>query len=85
MVIYIQYKFHELPSIGYIVLSDDEKMVRLRNQKDGQKMDGQTDNAKPIVLRFGWGQLCKFTGKITHRCVTKVYAHEGIIYLHHFD
>ena len=34
MVIYIQYKFHEIPSIGYKVMAEDgKKYKKLGNQK----------------------------------------------------
>ena len=47
MVIYIQYKFHEIPSIaiGYLVMAEDEKT-------DGQKhqTEGRTDKTKPLNI-----------------------------------
>ena len=39
MVIYIQ--FHELPSIGYLVMAEDGKIDRWRNRKD-TRTEGQT-------------------------------------------
>ena len=36
MVIYIQYKFHELPSIGYLVMAEGGKT---------EKLEGWTYNA----------------------------------------
>ena len=36
IVIYIQYKFHEIPSIGYLVMAENGKL------------EGRKDNAKPI-------------------------------------
>ena len=29
MVIYIQYKFHEIKSIGYLVLAEDGKIIEI--------------------------------------------------------
>ena len=33
MVIYIQHKFHEIPSIGYLVMAEDKTNVKLRESK----------------------------------------------------
>ena len=41
MVVYIQYKFHELQSIGYLVIAEGRKA-------EGET--GRTDNAIPITL-----------------------------------
>ena len=47
MVIYIQYKLHEIPSIGYIVMAEVRKT-------DG-KTDGWMDKAEPISLHLRTG------------------------------
>ena len=33
MVIYIQYKFHEIPSIGLLVMTEDRKTLRFKQSK----------------------------------------------------
>ena len=33
MVIYIQYKFHEILSIGYLVMAEDGKSLKFRDSK----------------------------------------------------
>ena len=38
MAIYIPYKFHEIPSIGYLVMDEDGKSEK---QKDGWTMPNQ--------------------------------------------
>ena len=40
MIIYIQYKFNEIPSNDYLVMAEDGKT--------GGRMEGWTNNAKPI-------------------------------------
>ena len=35
MVVYIQCKFHELPSIGYLVMAEDRKMDRWMEKPEG--------------------------------------------------
>ena len=52
MVIYIQYTFHELPPIGYLVIAEDEKRDGGRHWKDGRK-EGRTDNSKPRLIDYG--------------------------------
>ena len=47
IVIYIQYKFHEIPFIGYLDMAEDGNTEIWK--------DGQTDNAKPISLPLQWG------------------------------
>ena len=37
MVIYILYKLHELPSIGYLVMDEDEKTDGRRNRTNEQR------------------------------------------------
>ena len=51
MVLFIQHKFHEIPSIGYLVMAEDGKTD---GRTDGRKhrTEGRTDNAKPIFLRL---------------------------------
>ena len=43
MVIYIQHKFHEIPSVGYLVMAGDGRL------KDG-RMDGQRQTYIPWPL-----------------------------------
>ena len=51
-IIYIQYKYYEIPSIGFLVMAEDG------NQMDGRKdrqTEGGMDNAKPISIRLPRG------------------------------
>ena len=49
MAIYIQYKFHEILSVGYLVMAEVRKWDgRKDRQKDGQR--------QPISLRL-WGEI----------------------------
>ena len=41
MVIYIQYKFHELPSIGYLVMAEDGKTdIRIEKPEEPSAFGG---------------------------------------------
>ena len=44
IVIYIQYKFHHLPSIGYLIMAEDRRMDR-----HTEKLEGWTNN---LLLRL---------------------------------
>ena len=46
MVIYIQYKFHEIPSIGYLVMAEDGKTDgRKHRQNDAWTLQNQYPSA----------------------------------------
>ena len=47
MVIYIQYKFYAIPSIGYLVMVGDGKIIEIKAKKD--KNSAITDDT-PIIL-----------------------------------
>ena len=47
LVIYIQYKFHGIPSIGYLLMAEDGKSEWWRNQKDGQTDRQRQTNIPP--------------------------------------
>ena len=55
MVIYTQHKFHEIPSIGYLVMVEEGKT-------DGRKQwtEGRTDNTKHIFLCL-WQEIKIFS------------------------
>ena len=50
MVIYLQYKFHETPSIGYLVMAEDgEKSLEFRQSKGN---NSAIPNESPIKLHL---------------------------------
>ena len=65
MVIYIHYEFHELLSLGYLVMTEDRK-------SDGQteRWTNRRDNAKPISLHL-WGGVTNILVTVT---VAKQYS-----------
>ena len=60
MVIYTQYKFHALPSIGYLVMAEDGKpTVGWRNGMDRQR---QTNIPPSVVDNGVYHILCNLLG-----------------------
>ena len=53
MVIYIQYKFHEISSIGYLVMAEDGKTGGKMDRRKDRRVDGQHQNLYPSALGGG--------------------------------
>ena len=53
LIIYIQYKFHEIPSIGYLVMAEDQKSDGWMDGQTG-RMDGRP-RPNQYPSRFGRG------------------------------
>ena len=51
-IIYIKYKFYEIPSIGFLVMAEGGNQMDGRNDR---QTEGGIDNVKPISTRLRRG------------------------------
>ena len=66
IVIYIQYKFHEFPSIGYLVMAEGGKTNEQRNWKDGRTTPATTgDNKNKLNLTLSRPMVYNFQSPLS--------------------